>query len=225
MTDPVVWRLNTRSMVAFGCSTEDQRPKTMRLIIGITGATGVIYGVRLLEHLRDAGVETHLVISRWGARTLVHETPYSREQVEALAHTTYAPGDMGAAISSGSFQTAGMIVVPCSAKTLGAIAHGYGDGLIHRAADVVLKERRKLLLVVREAPLSDIHLENMLKLSRAGAVILPPMPAFYNNPRSIADIVEHTVVRMLDQFGVEVPGAVRWSGEMGVGLGASVSDD
>jgi 4-hydroxy-3-polyprenylbenzoate decarboxylase len=197
----------------------------MRLIIGITGATGVIYGVRLLEHLRDAGVETHLVISRWGARTLVHETPYSREQVEALAHTTYAPGDMGAAISSGSFQTAGMIVVPCSAKTLGAIAHGYGDGLIHRAADVVLKERRKLLLVVREAPLSDIHLENMLKLSRAGAVILPPMPAFYNNPRSIADIVEHTVVRMLDQFGVEVPGAVRWSGEMGVGLGASVSDD
>ena len=197
----------------------------MRLIIGITGATGVIYGVRLLEHLRDAGVETHLVISRWGARTLVHETPYSREQVEALAHTTYAPGDMGAAISSGSFQTAGMIVVPCSAKTLGAIAHGYGDGLIHRAADVVLKERRKLLLVVREAPLSDIHLENMLKLSRAGAVILPPMPAFYNNPRSIADIVEHTVVRMLDQFGVEVPGAVRWSGEMGVGPGASVSED
>ena len=189
----------------------------MRLIVGITGATGVIYGVRLLERLRDAGVETHLVISRWGARTLVHETPYSREQVEALAHTAYAPGDMGAAISSGSFQTAGMIVVPCSAKTLGAIAHGYGDGLIHRAADVVLKERRKLLLAVREAPLSDIHLENMLKLSRMGAVILPPMPAFYNNPRSLADIVEHTVARMLDQFGIEVPGAQRWSGEMGTG--------
>ena len=157
----------------------------MRLIVGITGATGVIYGVRLLERLRDAGVETHLVISRWGARTLLHETPYSREQVEALAHTTYAPGDMGAAISSGSFQTAGMIIAPCSAKTLAAIAHGFGDGLIHRAADVVLKERRKLLLAVREAPLSDIHLENMLKLSRMGAVILPPMPAFYNNPRSL----------------------------------------
>ena len=197
----------------------------MRLIIGITGATGVIYGVRLLERLRDAGVETHLVISRWGARTLLHETPYSREQVEALAHAAYAPGDMGAAISSGSFQTAGMIVVPCSAKTLGAIAHGYGDGLVHRAADVVLKERRKLLLGVREAPLSDVHLENMLKLSRMGAVILPPMPAFYNNPRSLADIVEHTVARMLDQFGVEAPGAARWSGEMGVGPGASLSED
>jgi 4-hydroxy-3-polyprenylbenzoate decarboxylase len=190
----------------------------MRLIVGITGATGVIYGVRLLERLRDAGVETHLVISRWGARTLTHETPYSREQVEALAHTTYAAGDMGAAISSGSFQTAGMIVVPCSAKTLAAIAHGYGDSLIHRAADVVLKERRKLLLAVREAPLSDIHLENMLKLSRMGAVILPPMPAFYNNPRSLADIVEHTVARMLDQYGIEVPGgATRWAGEMRVG--------
>ena len=190
----------------------------MRLIVGITGATGVIYGVRLLERLRDAGVETHLVISRWGARTLTHETPYSREQVEALAHTTYATGDMGAAISSGSFQTAGMIIAPCSAKTLSAIAHGYGDSLIHRAADVVLKERRKLLLAVREAPLSDIHLENMLKLSRMGAVILPPMPAFYNNPRSLADIVEHTVARMLDQYGIEVPGgATRWTGEMRVG--------
>jgi flavin prenyltransferase len=189
----------------------------MRVIVGITGATGVIYGVRLLERLREAGVETHLVISRWGARTLAHETPYSREQVEALAHASYAPGDMGAAVSSGSFQTAGMIVVPCSAKTLGAIAHGFGDGLIHRAADVVLKERRKLLLAVREAPLSDIHLENMLKLSRMGAIILPPMPAFYNNPRSLADIVEHTVARMLDQFGIEVSGGTeRWTGEMRV---------
>ena len=190
----------------------------MRLIVGITGATGVIYGVRLLERLRDAGVETHLVISRWGARTLAHETPYSREQVEALAQTTYAPGDMGAAISSGSFQTAGMVIVPCSAKTLAAIAHGFGDGLIHRAADVVLKERRKLLLSVREAPLSDIHLENMLKLSRMGAVILPPMPAFYNNPRSLTDIVDHTVARMLDQFGIEAPGGTqRWTGDMRVG--------
>ena len=186
----------------------------MRLIVGITGATGVIYGVRLLERLREAGVETHLVISRWGGRTLLHETPYTREQVEALAHTVYAPADMGAAISSGSFQTAGMIVVPCSARTLAAIAHGFGDSLIHRAADVVLKERRKLLLAVREAPLSDVHLENMLKLSRMGVVILPPVPAFYNNPRSLADIVEHTVARMLDQYGVEVPGAARWAGEM-----------
>src|SRR5688500_8513893 len=123
---------------------------------------------------------------------------------------------MGAAISSGSFQTAGMIIVPCSAKTLAAIAHGYGDSLIHRAADVVLKERRKLVLVVREAPLSDIHLENMLKLSRMGAVILPPMPAFYNNPRSLTDLVDHTVTRILDQFGIDAPGAQRWTGEMGV---------
>jgi 4-hydroxy-3-polyprenylbenzoate decarboxylase len=197
----------------------------MKLIVGITGATGVIYGVRLLERLREAGVETHVVISRWGARTLVHETPYSREQVESIAHAVYAPGDMGAAISSGSFQTAGMVVVPCSAKTLAAIAHGYGDSLIHRAADVVLKERRRLVLGIREAPLSDIHLENMLKLSRMGAVILPPMPAFYTNPSSIADIVDHTVARMLDQFGVEVPGMERWSGEMGVWLGASASED
>jgi flavin prenyltransferase len=186
----------------------------MRLIVGIAGATGAIYGVRLLERLKDAGVETHLVISRWGAHTLAHETPFSREHVEALAHTTYPPGDMGAAISSGSFKTDGMVIAPCSAKTLAAIAHGYGENLIQRAADVVLKERRKLVLAVREAPLSDVHLENMLKLSRMGAVILPPMPAFYNHPRTIDDIVDHTVARMLDQFGIEVPNAVRWTGEM-----------
>jgi flavin prenyltransferase len=189
----------------------------MRVIVGITGATGAVYGVRLLEQLRSHGVETHLVLSRWGARTLLHETPYTRQQVEALAHTTYAPGDMGAAISSGSFLTSGMIIAPCSAKTLGAIAHGYGDSLVHRAADVVLKERRTLVLAVREAPLSEIHLENMLKLARMGAVILPPMPAFYNHPRTVDDLVDHTVARMLDQFGIEMSGAVRWTGEMGVG--------
>ena len=189
----------------------------MRLIVGITGATGAIYGVRLLERLREAGVETHLVISRWGVRTLLHETPYSREHVEALATMTYAPGDMGAAISSGSFKTDGMIVAPCSAKTLAAIAHGYGDSLIHRAADVVLKERRRLVLAVREAPLSDIHLENMLTLSRMGVVVLPPLPAFYNHPRTLDDIVDHSVSRMLDQFGVETSGVERWAGEMEVG--------
>ena len=186
----------------------------MKIILGITGATGVIYGVRILERLREAGVETHLVISRWGAHTLAHETTFSRDHVEALADTTYAPGDMGAAISSGSFKTDGMIVAPCSAKTLGAIAHGFGDNLIHRAADVILKERRRLVLAVREAPLSEIHLENMLKLSRMGAVILPPMPAFYNHPRTIDDIVDHSVARILDQFGIEAPNAVRWTGEM-----------
>ena len=189
----------------------------MRVIVGITGATGAIYGVRALERLREQGAETHLVLSRWGAQTLVHETPYTREQVEALAHTTYAPADMGAAISSGSFRTEGMIVAPCSAKTLAAVAHGYGDNLIHRAADVVLKEQRKLVLAVREAPLSAIHLENMLTLARMGAMVMPPLPAFYNHPRTIDDIVDYTVARMLDPFGLEVSGSARWVGEMGVG--------
>jgi 4-hydroxy-3-polyprenylbenzoate decarboxylase len=192
----------------------------LKIILGMTGATGAIYGVRLLERLREAGVETHLVISRWGARTLLHETPHSREHVESLATVSYAPADMGAAISSGSFHTDGMIVAPCSAKTLAAIAHGFGENLIHRAADVILKERRRLVLMVREAPLSDIHLENMLKLSRMGAQILPPMPAFYNHPRTVDDIVDHTVWRVLDQFGLDAGGAARWSGEMGVGRAA-----
>ena len=190
----------------------------MKIIVAITGATGAIYGVRILQRLREAGAETHLVISRWGARTLLHETPFTREQVEALATVSYAPGDMGAAISSGSFRTDGMVIAPCSAKTLAAIAHGFGENLVHRAADVVLKERRKLVLVVREAPLSDIHLENMLKLSRMGSVVLPPMPAFYNHPRTVDDVVEHTVSRVLDQFGLDVAGVERWSGEMGVGI-------
>jgi 4-hydroxy-3-polyprenylbenzoate decarboxylase len=189
----------------------------MKIIVAITGATGAIYGVRILQRLREAGVETHLVISRWGARTLLHETPFSREQVDALASFTYAPADMGAAISSGSFRTDGMVIAPCSAKTLAAVAHGVGENLVHRAADVILKERRKLVLVVREAPLSDIHLENMLKLSRMGAVMLPPMPAFYNHPRTVDDVVDHTVSRVLDQFGLDAGGSERWTGEMGVG--------
>jgi flavin prenyltransferase len=189
----------------------------MRIIVGISGATGAIYGIRLLERLREAGAETHLVISRWGLRTLLHETSWTRERVQALAHATYSATDMGAAISSGSFRTDGMVVVPCSAKTLGAIAHGVGENLIHRAADVILKERRKLVLMVREAPLSDIHLENMLKLSRMGAVVFPPVPAFYHNPQTLDDIVDHTVARMLDQFGIEFEGSPRWAGKMGVG--------
>lgn len=189
----------------------------MRLIVGISGATGVIYGIRLLERLREAGVETHLVLSRWGARTMLHETTYSKAQVEALASVVHADNDLGASISSGSFRTDGMIVVPCSAKTLAGIAHGYGENLLQRAADVVLKERRRLVLAVREAPLSDLHLENMLKLSRMGAVIMPPVPAFYHRPATIEEIVDHSVGRMLDLFGVEVPGMPRWDGDMGVG--------
>lgn len=187
----------------------------MKIIVGISGATGAIYGVRILERLREAGVETHLVISRWGMRTLLHETSWSREQIESLAHTVHPASDMGASISSGSFRTDGMIVAPCSAKTLAAIATGVGDNLLHRAADVMLKERRRLVLVVRETPLSEIHLENMLKLSRMGAVMLPPVPAFYNNPRSLEDVVEHTVGRVLDQFGVDAMRAPRWEGKLG----------
>jgi 4-hydroxy-3-polyprenylbenzoate decarboxylase len=184
----------------------------MRVIVGISGATGVVYGVRLLEKLRRAGVETHLVISRWGVRTLRHETTWTREAVEALAHVTYPPGDMGATISSGSFRTDGMIIAPCSAKTLAAIACGTGENLIHRAADVVLKERRRLVLVVREAPLSEIHLENMLKLARMGVVILPPVPAFYNNPQSLEDMINHITMRVIDQFDIHLDVMNRWDG-------------
>jgi 4-hydroxy-3-polyprenylbenzoate decarboxylase len=183
-----------------------------RLIVGMTGATGGIFGVRLLEALQGSGVETHLVLSKWAVRTMVHETDYSVEQVQQLASRTYRPEDQGAAISSGSFLTKGMVVCPCSVRTLAAIAHGNGDHLVHRAADVILKERRKLVLVVREAPLNDIHLENMLKLSRMGAVILPPVPAFYNHPKSIDDIVNHIVMRILDQFDIHLDLLTRWDG-------------
>jgi len=183
-----------------------------RLIVGISGATGAIFGVRLLQMLQKTDVETHLIVSRWGARTLVHETPYTLEQVQAMATTFYSPQDQGAAISSGSFLTDGMVLCPCSMRSVAAIAHGHGDNLLHRAADVVLKERRKLVLVVRETPLSDIHLENMLKLSRMGTVIFPPVPAFYTQPQSIDDIVEHSVTRILDQFGIHVASGKRWQG-------------
>src|SRR6266545_5455135 len=191
--------------------------KPTRLIVGITGATGTIFGVRLLEMLRGSGIETHLVISKWGARTLIHETDYTVEQVRDLAAQNYSLADQGAAISSGSFVTLGMVIVPCSMRTLAAIAHGLSDNLIHRAADVILKERRRLVLAVREAPLSEIHLENMLKLSRMGVVIAPPLPAFYNHPRTIDDLVNHTVGRLLDLFDIHVEVAKRWNGVMAVG--------
>jgi 4-hydroxy-3-polyprenylbenzoate decarboxylase len=183
-----------------------------RLIVGLTGATGTILGVRLLEALRAAGVESHLVMTKWAIRTLVHETDYSAEDVQRIATHTYRAHDQGAAISSGSFLTRGMVVCPCSMRTLASIAHGVGDQLVHRAADVILKERRKLVLVVREAPLHDIHLENMLKLSRMGVVILPPVPAFYNRPKSVDDIVNHIVMRILDQFDIHVDLRDRWEG-------------
>lgn len=185
-----------------------------RLIVGMSGATGAVFGTRLLEALKECEVESHLVLSKWALRTVEHETPYTGDDLRALADVVYSPGDMGAAISSGSFLTEGMVIIPCSMRTLGAIANGYGDHLIHRAADVVLKERRPLVLVTRETPLSDVHLENMLKLSRRGVTILPPMPAFYNHPQSVDDIVDHIVARTLDQFGIRAAFAKRWEGKM-----------
>jgi 4-hydroxy-3-polyprenylbenzoate decarboxylase len=188
-----------------------------RIIVAITGATGTVYGIRALQMLREAEVETYLIVSKWGARTLVHETPYSVEQVEALASHVCAQNDQGAKISSGSFRTSGMIVAPCSMRTLAAIANGVSDHLVHRAADVILKERRKLVLAVREAPLNEVHLENMLKLSRMGVVISPPVPAFYQHPESIDDLVDQTVMRLLDQLGIHLDEAPRWNGVMGTG--------
>src|SRR5258705_7310303 len=185
-----------------------------KLIVGITGATGTIFGVRLLQMLYGSGVETHLVMSKWGQRTLAHETQYSVKDVQIMATECYPIGDQGAAISSGSFITLGMVIAPCSMGTLAAIAHGLGTNLIHRAADVMLKESRKLVLVVRESPLNEIHLENMLKLSRMGVVILPPMPAFYNHPQNLEDLINHTAMRILDQFDIHLDVMNRWDGVM-----------
>jgi 4-hydroxy-3-polyprenylbenzoate decarboxylase len=189
-----------------------EQVKPQRLIVGITGATGTIFGVRVLQLLHGSGVETHLVVSKWAARTLTHETPFSLKQVQELATHSYGSGDQGAAISSGSFVTLGMVIAPCSMRTLAAIAHGLGDNLIHRAADVVLKERRKLVLVVRESPFNEIHLENMLKLARMGVVILPPMPAFYNHPQTLDDMVNHVAMRVVDQFDIHLDVMNRWDG-------------
>jgi len=185
-----------------------------RLVVGMTGATGAIFGVRLLEVLKECDVESHLVISKWAQRTIAHETSYTIEQVCALATVTHGSANMGAAISSGSFLTDGMVVIPCSMRALSSIANGNGEHLVHRAADVVLKERRRLVLVAREMPLSEIHLENMLKLARMGVTIMPPMPAFYNHPKSVEQIVDHIVARVLDQFGITAPFAKRWDGHM-----------
>jgi 4-hydroxy-3-polyprenylbenzoate decarboxylase len=188
----------------------------MRLIVGLTGATGAPVGVALLRALRELdGVETHLVVSRWARTTIELETGLRVREVEALADRVHGPGNQAASISSGSFHTDGMIIAPCSMKTLAGIRAGYADGLLSRAADVVLKERRPLVLVPRETPLSEIHLENMLALSRMGARIVPPMPAFYNHPESVADIVDHIVTRILDQVGLPSSGARRWTGITG----------
>ena len=197
----------------------------MRLIVAMTGATGAPFGVRLLEVLRQVeDVETHLVLSRWARPTIELETPYTAREVAKLADVVHGPGDQGAAISSGSFRTGGMVIVPCSMKTLAGIRTGYADGLIGRAADVCLKERRRLVLVTRETPLSEIHLDNMLALSRMGATILPPMPAFYTQPTSIADVVDHLVARVLDQFDLPSPAVPRWQGLPEARRGSAVTD-
>ncbi|WP_086564078.1 non-oxidative hydroxyarylic acid decarboxylases subunit B [Streptomyces africanus] len=184
-----------------------------RLVIGMTGATGAVLGIRLLQELqRQPDVETHLVMSRWARATVELETTWTAREVARLADVVHGPEDQAASISSGSFRTDGMVVTPCSAKTLAAIRAGYGGDLIARAADVQLKEQRRLVLVVRETPLSAIHLENMLALSRMGVTLLPPVPAFYNRPANVDDVVDHIVARVMDQFGLDSERAVRWEG-------------
>jgi polyprenyl P-hydroxybenzoate/phenylacrylic acid decarboxylase-like protein len=185
-----------------------------RLIIAMTGATGAIYGARLLEVLKEQpGWETHFVISDAGVVNLKHELGLKRAQLAALAGVCHGVDDIAASIASGGFKTEGMIVAPCSMKTLAAIAHGFGDNLISRAADVVLKERRKLVLVPREAPLSLIHLRNMAAVSEAGGIIFPPMPAFYNKAGSVLDMVNETVGRILDMFEADTTGLYKpWEG-------------
>jgi len=184
----------------------------MRIIVAMTGATGAVYGVRLLAALRELDVETHLVLSRWAEVTLSKETGLSLREIAANASIVHSRENLGASIASGSFRHDGMIVARCSMKTLAAIRHGFADALIARAADVTLKERRRLVLLVRETPLSEIHLENMLALSRMGAIIAPPVPAFYSNPATIDDLVDHTVGRVLDLFGLDLPSLKRWNG-------------
>ena len=190
------------------------------LVVAITGATGIVYGVRLLERLREAGVPSHLVMSKWAIQTMLQETDYTVDGVKRLATEVYSPDDFGAAISSGSFLTRGMVVAPCSMRTLAAIATGNATTLVHRAADVVLKERRRLVLLPREAPLNDIHLDHMLRLSRMGVVMFPPVPAFYHRPVTVDEIVDHTVMRVLDQFELHLDANGRWSGRTAAPLGA-----
>lgn len=185
----------------------------MEIVVGVTGATGTIYAMNLLRALKATGkVNTHLIMSDWAKKNLEIETEYALEDMEGLATTVYDNKNLGARISSGSFITEGMIIVPCSMKTLSSIAQGYDDNLISRTAGVMLKEGRKLVLSPRESPLSPIHLENMLKLSRIGVRIVPPMPAFYSHPQSIEDVVNHHIMKLLDQFGLEYDQAKRWKG-------------
>ena len=187
--------------------------KPRRLVLAITGATGAVYGVRLLQHLgATPGVETHLILSDSALLTLHQETGLQRKDVEAMAHVVHKLRDVGASIASGSFQSEGMIVAPCSMKTLASVAHGLSDNLIARAADVVLKERRRLVLMVRETPFNLAHLRNMTAVTEMGGIIFPPLPSFYHHPQSIDEMVDHTVSRVIDLFGIEHQLAPRWAG-------------
>ncbi|HSD67512.1 MAG TPA: UbiX family flavin prenyltransferase [Vicinamibacteria bacterium] len=184
-----------------------------RVVVGISGASGSIYGIRLLEQLRqDPGVEVHLVVSASGKRTLVEETPYTLRQVESLAHVVYDDRDVGASIASGSFRTAAMIVAPCSIKTLAALATSHADTLIARAGDVALKEGRPLLALVREAPLHVGHLRQMLAFAEMGGIVFPPVPAFYQKPKTVYELVSHTVARVLERLGLAHEPIPEWTG-------------
>lgn len=183
-----------------------------RLVVGISGASGAIYGIRLLELLKKTDIETHLVMSKSAEMTIVYETDYKPKEIRALASVTHPMADIGASISSGSFPTMGMIVVPCSIRTMSEIATGVTSSLLSRAADVVLKERRRLVLAVRETPLHGGHLRTMTTLADIGAIVAPIVPAFYNRPRTVDDIINHSVGRLLDLFGIETRTVKRWQG-------------
>jgi len=187
-----------------------------RLIVGITGATGAVYGVEILKTLKGVkGWESHLILSDAGALNLWHELRMRRKDLEKLADVAYHPKDIAATIASGSYLTEGMVIAPCSMKTLAAVAHAHADDLVSRAADVVLKERRRLVLVPRETPLNLAHLRNMVAVTEMGGIVFPPVPAFYALPRSLDDLVAHTVARVLDLFGVHSAKLARWRGMKG----------
>lgn len=187
-------------------------PQPKRLIVGITGASGAVYGVRLLQRARALGVETHLVATPAGILNVHHELGLDRSALEALAHQAHAPNDVGACIASGSFNTDAMVIAPCSMKTLASVAHAFGDNLLTRAADVTLKERRRLILMVRETPFNLAHLRNMTAVTEMGGIIFPPLPAFYHRPQSIDDLVNDTVERVLGMLQIEHAQPQQWNG-------------
>jgi 4-hydroxy-3-polyprenylbenzoate decarboxylase len=198
---------------ASGDAAGQPLPVPRRLIVAITGATGAVYGVRLLQVLQDTpGIETHLMVSDAGVLNLHQELDMNRKEVEALAHVVHNVRDIGATVASGSFQAEGMIVAPCSMKTLASVAHGMSDNLIARAADVTLKERRRLLLMVRETPFNLAHLRNMTAVTEMGGIIYPPLPGFYQRPQTIAEMVDHTIGRVLDLFAIAHTLTPRWNG-------------